>query len=291
MDAVFGDSFSLRAAIDRFLHLQEEMEEVREHFQTTVNHTLALLPERAVRGRCPDEVTARYREAHLAGTRFLALGRKMRELHRHIERADELGDTQGLTPNYRYRAKRANHFYRGLLGDYREMRVAFHDQLGAELRHAGCPVQALLRQNDSGTTPAFGETPETDPTVPLAWETEEGLPLDGLPLAGSKAAIDPRPVSKTGKTAMDPGLQGDRGAQAIWIEIDNRYCDKPSRLAIDGITVGEVPPERRSSVRARAGTRSLCLLPADDRRICGQPGTLRTTYLYEGLTLRVHCSP
>src|SRR5204863_7727836 len=77
--------------------------------------------------------------AMTAGGHYLVLGRQLEARFREIRRSDELGDGAGLTPDYRQKMKRARELYQDLLRDYREMRVAFYDQLGAEMRHAGCP--------------------------------------------------------------------------------------------------------------------------------------------------------
>src|SRR4051812_46164290 len=144
VDPVFGDVASLREAIDQFLALQGEMEKLRDEFSTAVHDTMNRLGPIGARPTrdCPVAVPSSYVKALDAGRRFLALGRRLEGRFRDIRRADEGGDTVGLTPDYRLKAKRARELYLALLRDYREMRVAFYDQLGAELRHAGCKVPA-----------------------------------------------------------------------------------------------------------------------------------------------------
>ena len=46
----------------------------------------------------------------------------------------------GLTPDYRWKVKRVLQQYSALLTDYREMKVAFHDQLVDELKFSGCDI-------------------------------------------------------------------------------------------------------------------------------------------------------
>ena len=92
--------------------------------------------------QCPAATGAPYARALASGGRYLALGQQLQATYREIRRADDLGDTLGLTPDYRLRAKKAKDMHQQLLSDYREMRVAFYDQLGAELRHAGCKLTA-----------------------------------------------------------------------------------------------------------------------------------------------------
>ncbi len=81
-----------------------------------------------------------YARAAEAGRRFLALGRRFAARYRDIHRAEDLGDTVGLTPDYRAKAKKARELYLALVRDYREMRAAFYDQLQGEMRHAGCKL-------------------------------------------------------------------------------------------------------------------------------------------------------
>jgi len=138
IDPVFGDVASLRASIDKFLSLQGEMDRVRDEFSSAVHETLAALAGDPAAPQCPAATGAPYARALASGGRYLALGQQLQASYREIRRAEELGDTLGLTPDYRLRAKKAKEMHQQLLSDYREMRVAFYDQLGAELRHAGC---------------------------------------------------------------------------------------------------------------------------------------------------------
>ena len=47
--------------------------------------------------------------------------------------------------------------YATLLTDYREMKIAFHDQLVDELKYAGCDLQALLIKGDPQAKPGSDE--------------------------------------------------------------------------------------------------------------------------------------
>jgi hypothetical protein len=296
VDPVFGDVLSVRVAVDRFLALESEMESVRNDFSTAVHDTIALLPTaqpvsattgkvtRAATRSCPATVDASYARALAAGARFLQLGRQIEAHHRAIRRADDLGDVQGLTPDYRAKAKRARELYLALVRDYREMRVAFYDQLGTELRFAGCRTGAALA---GGGAAAKAES--VDPANPAAWE------LDGAD-EESSGAIDKRPTGSAPK--LDRPEKIDEAsptsespvARAIWIDVDNARCTQPSRLEIDGQPIGEIASGHRTPVRTRAGPREVCLLPKGDPRTCGAPGTLRRAYFYEGLTLTVVCA-
>jgi hypothetical protein len=270
VDPVFGDIASLRQSVDRFLALQSEMDQVRNEFSTAVQGTLFQLSPLGPRPKgCPAGAGAQYARALAAGGRYLSLGRQLEARFREIRRSDELGDAAGLTPDYRVKVKRARELYNDLLRDYREMRVAFYDQLNAEMRHASCdlptgPTQ-VAKQND--TAP--------DPSDPASWALEEPAPEAPAPVA-------------TGPHAARP-LLAPNAAPAIWITIDNSRCAQKSQLAIDGGSMGAINGHKKLSIRTRAGPHELCVLPSTDKRACGDPGTLRKAYLSEGWTLVVRC--
>jgi len=269
IDAVFGGPDEVRAAIDAFLQVQKDMNRARGEFSMAVHQTLALLPRQRTGKKCPEGLSASYQKAHATGTEFLNLGARLRELNAEIARAYQLRETAGLTPDYRFKAKKAAEFYSELLRDYREMRTIFHDQLGTELRYAGCDTRDLISATVDTAATAISQ--RRDPEDATEWSIEPAAPVE--PKARVATKVD----------------SGDASARAIWIEVDNVACSQPSRLLIDGISRGEIPPGEKSAVRTRTGSRTLCLLPQSDKRNCGDPGTERKTYLYEGLRLSVHC--
>jgi hypothetical protein len=274
VDPVFGDIASLRQSVDRFLALQGEMDQVRSEFSTAVQGTLFQLAPTGPRPRgCPTGASGHYGRALAAGGRYLALGRQLEARFREIRRSDELGDATGLTPDYRAKIKRARELYDDLLRDYREMRVAFYDQLGAEMRHAGCelPTAAQARPQKQGDG-------APDPSDPSSWTLEEATP-------------EPPPATEpaSGPHAARPLLPASGSATAIWITVDNSRCAQRSQLAIDGGALGAVAGHKKLSIRTRAGPHEVCVLPSSDKRACGDPGTLRHAYLYDGWTLVVRC--
>jgi len=271
VDPVFGDIASLRQSVDRFLALQGEMDQVRNEFSTAVQGTLFQLAPLGPRPKgCPAGAGAHYARALAAGGRYLSLGRQLEARFREIRRSDELGDASGLTPDYRMKVKRARELYNDLLRDYREMRVAFYDQLGAEMRHAGCelPTTAagVAKQND--TAP--------DPSDPASWALEEPAPEA------------PPPATALGPHAARP-LLAPNAAPAVWITVDNSHCSQKSQLAIDGAPLGAINGHKKLTIRTRSGPHEVCVLPTTDKRACGDPGTLRKAYLSEGWTLVVRC--
>jgi hypothetical protein len=256
IDPVFGDAAALRASIDRFLALQGEMERVRDDFGAAVHETLAALARTPARA-CPTETAAPYGRAAAAGARYLELGRDLQARFRDIRRADDLGDAIALTPDYRAKVKKAKDVFQQLLGDYREMRVAFYDQLGPEMRHATCK------------TPS-----STEPPLP-ALDAQEAEPAD-----------EPARVA-TAPSA--PAAAAPASAPPVWIDVDNSRCPQPTRVSVDGEPLGEVAPLRKTSFQTHAGPREICALPASDTRACGAAGTVRKAYLHDGWSLAVHC--
>ena len=281
IDPVFGDAASLREAIDQFVALQGEMETVRDEFSASVHAALAQMGPvgAAPPTTCPAEIAPVYDSASAVGRRYLALGRRMAARFRDIRRAEELGDIVALTPDYRNRAKKAHDLYQDRVRDYREMRAAFYEQLTEEMRHAGCklspaaPAAAADKRPDSAAVDRTGP----DPANPKSWELE---PQDETTTA---------PGAKAGGRSGTAGEMADGEAPAVWIQIDNSHCAQPSALTIDGAAVGNIAAQKKIAVRAHAGPHELCVMPGDDKRPCGAPGTLRRAYLHEGWTLVVRC--
>jgi hypothetical protein len=274
IDPVFGDAATLREQIDQFLALQAEMATVRDEFSAAVHKTLAQLGPvgGAAPTTCPANVPASYATASDAGRRFLALGRRFAARFRDIRRAEDLGDTVGLTPDYRAKAKKARDLYAALVRDYREMRAAFYEQLTAEVRHAGCKLPAPGKP--VAAAPAADHPP--DPTNASDWVLDP--PEEAAEPGPGKSAAAPKP------SAADKS-----GGPAIWIQIDNTRCTQRSALTIDGVAIGDIAAGKKIPVRTHAGPHELCVLPARDKQTCGAAGTVRRAYLYDGWTLSVRC--
>ncbi|HVR02321.1 MAG TPA: hypothetical protein VMT47_09335 [Polyangia bacterium] len=290
VDAVFGDAAALRLSVDRFLGLQTDMERVRDEFSTAVHETLTALAgnsaaetaaAKAAPKTCPAATAAPYARALASGTRYLLLGQQLQGRYRDIRRADELGDAAALTPDYRVKIKKARELHQRLLDDYREMRVAFYDQLGAEMRHASCKTGPKAAATEAV---AAGGAPPPNPSDPTAWA------IEGAPVAAE--AHGPSPPTERAPLARLPPEEPPRtgmGAPAIWIDVDNTLCPQSTRVSVDGQSLGEVGPRKKTSVRTHAGPREICALPVSDARSCGDPGTIRKAYLHEGWSLTVHC--
>ena len=292
MDPVFGDVGSLREAIDDFLLLHGETEKVRDELSAAVHATLAQLGSVGARAAksCPAEVLPLYARTADAGRRFLSLGRRLAARAREIARAEQLGETVGLTPDYRMKAKKAGQLYRARLRDYREMRAAVYEQLGAEMRHAGCKLPVAGGPAVPGPAKDGGasDRPAADPANPNDWVLEPAE--DERVGPGSKAAGGRGGETTAAAAATAGGSGSGSGGPAIWIKIDNTRCAQASTLTLDGVAIGEIAGHKNVPVRTRAGPHELCLLPATDKRACGTPGTIRRAYLYDGWTLAVRCA-
>jgi hypothetical protein len=289
VDPVFGDAASLRLSVDRFFALQSDMDHVRDEFSTAVHETLSALagPVGAPAPKaCPVATAEPYARALAAGGRYLLLGQQLQGHFRDIRRADDLGDAAALTPDYRIKVKQARDLHQHLLDDYREMRVAFYDQLGAEMRHATCKtgLKAIAKAAPGDAKPGLAP----NPTDASAWALDDAGPLDE-PHGAPPPAAD-KPGARTSVSEPSPGsVMSTMAAPAIWIDVDNTLCPQPTRVSVDGQVLGEVGARKKSSVRTHAGPREICALPASDARACGDPGTVRKAYLHEGWSLTVHC--
>jgi hypothetical protein len=286
VDPVFGGVAALRTAIDEFLALEEDMKKTRDAFSNAVHEAQRQLrPTMGAAGApgprdCPPGAITAEAKARDAGRRFLALGRRFEARYREIRRGLGVGDTVALTPDYRWKAGRARDLYTELLRDYQEMRAAFHDQLGAELRHAGCKVEVLANGKGARPIPSLGDT-TPDPNNPDDWSlatADEPLPTVVVPPPQPRARrANPKPAD----TDSSP---------AIWIQIDNTRCARPSSFTLDGRPVAAIPAGKKVQIRTRAGPHQLCVLPATEKRACGATGTVRDVYLYEGWSMAVRCA-
>ncbi len=287
VDAVFGDAASLRLSVDRFLGLQTDMERVRDDFSTAVHETLTALASNvgvgadpAAAKTCPAATATPYARALAAGTKYLLLGQQLQGRYRDIRRADVLGDAAALTPDYRVKVKRAKELHQQLLDDYREMRVAFYDQLGAEMHHAGCKTGPKAAPAPTDAVAAAAPSPSD----PSAWTLDEPASADEVAPAPAAAL----PAARAQSEAMPP-LGATMAAPSIWIDVDNTLCAQPTRVTVDRPTAGR---DRRAQEDLRPharGPAEICALPASDPRTCGDPGTIRKAYLHEGWSLTVHC--
>src|SRR5262249_47035011 len=116
VDDVFGDASDYRRTVDRFIELAGQMQAMRDDFarsvQTALNELGARGPDKKTpttkkAGRCPaDTVAAPYAKAHHLGVDYLRVGRELTRHYDQVKEFDRLGESIGLTPDYRWKVKR-----------------------------------------------------------------------------------------------------------------------------------------------------------------------------------------
>jgi hypothetical protein len=294
IDDVFGDANDYRRTIDRFLELTAQMQTLRDDFARSVQTVLAEL-QKAEAARppgkarsCPTaEVAGPYARAHHLGGEYLRIGRELTRHYDQVKEFDRLGESLGLTPDYRWKVRRVLVQYGALLTDYREMKVAFHDQLNDELRYATCDLQALLLRGDPTGKAQLAANDD-------AWP-QPGTPgAPGVPAPKVEAPHETLPPSLPTERVPElkpitlPKRPVEVPRSGILFYIDNTKCARASSLFLDGKRLGDVPPSTRVGFQTAPGPHDLCL--AEERgRPCGQPGTVRRAYLHEGWTISLRC--
>ncbi len=251
---VFGDVRTYRFHVNRFFALDREMDAVRQIFGRQLHAALAELS--AVRG-CPvAKVAPHVVAAAGARKRFEELGAELAARHRIIRQLDDSGDSGALTPGYRRKVNLSRTRYRQTLADLREMRASQDLQLARALRHRGCDPVELARVGLGGTT------------------------------ADSTAALNPMPPARARyrEQAPAPAL-----ADEISFFVDNRGCPGPLSVIVNGSQLGDVAAHGRGAFRALTGRHSMCLLPKGAAGHCGQQGTVRSVFVYDGWSVTLRC--
>ena len=260
---VFGDTAQFREYVDRFHTLYAQMQAARESFSRDVQQVVGTLAAHAEaakgKARCPaDAIALAYARAFHLGQSYHTLGKELEAQHASIKELDDLGETSGLTPDYRWKVTRAIKLYPQVLRDFREMKVAFQEQLAGELQFAGCDAAMLVAKGD-----------ELD---------KAGASHDQVMPAPPPAKLNPRdkvvvPVSATTVTFF----------------VDNGTCDGAMRVYVDGLLVGEVGGRAKAAFRAASGRHDMCLLQSTAPVQCGDTGTLRRTYIHDGWSITLRC--
>jgi hypothetical protein len=271
IETVFGDAAEFRRYVDRFFVVYAEMYKTREDFARNIQNVLASLAAHRAAARepgaarkCPvDAVGLAYGRAFRQGQTYHRLGKELETNFVSIKELDALGETKGLTPDYRWKVARALKFYGQVLTDFREMRVTFQDQLPGELTFNGCDSQILI---------AKGEELEKSGAAPLV--APPVAPPATVASRGGKTIEPPAPVVASGATFF----------------VDNSTCKTTSlRVFLDGTLLGEVGSGAKAAFRALVGRHDLCLIPSSSRAQCGDPGTLRKTYIHDGWAIVLRC--
>jgi hypothetical protein len=300
IDDVFGDASDYRRTIDRFIELATQMQSMRDEFARAVQSALHELGARgpdkkgASKKRvCPIEtVAAPYAKAHQLGGEYLRVGRELTRHYEQVKEFDRLGESIGLTPDYRWKVKRVLQQYSALLTDYREMKVAFHDQLVDELKYSGCELQALLLRGDGHAAKSGSDEAWPQPGQPGAPGVQvaksDNAPRENVPAnLPNERVPPPQPIAMPKRTApADP--TGEAPRSGVLFYVDNTRCQRGATVYVDGKKLGEVPAATRVGFQAAPGPHDLCLLDGTKRE-CGAPGTVRRSYLHEGWTISLRC--
>ncbi len=260
LEFVFGDIDVFKRQIDVFNKLHEEMSAERVLFANATHSAQQALatPRGKAQGakRCPaEEVAPNYALAKSAGLKFKRLGGDLEAAYFAIRQLDELGETSGLTPDYRWKVKKSRARYRQALVDLKEMRAVFGRELEAGLRARGCQPKSLLLL--AQTVPQV--------TVPKAAPKTKG--------ALSKPTTSKSPIPASTATFF----------------VSNETCKDALRVQVDGVLLGSVAPGTKAAFQSLVGRHSLCLLGSDGELTCGDTGTLRTAFVYDGFHVGRHC--
>ena len=264
LSPVFGDTASYRSSVDRFFDVLGQMQAARaeytRHVQTLISSLASHQATTGRRAACPEEAVALpYLQAFRLGQQYHDLGKELERERAVIVDMDSLGETAGLTPDYRWKVERAETQFQAVLTDFREMKASFESQLAPELAHVKCEQTALMQK---GTA-------------------MEEAGLAALVLAPAVPEMPRRMAKKTSTTPVY--------AASATFSVDNASCKKPLAVFLDGKLAGEVPGGDRVSFQTSVGRHSLCLLDPSSERRCGDPGTLRQSYVHDGWSIALRC--
>jgi hypothetical protein len=265
IETVFGDAEQFKRYVDRFHVDYAEMQRTREDFSRNVQAVVASLAaadKAGERGKCPaDAVALSYARAFRFGQIYHRVGKELEANFISIRDLDALGETSGLTPDYRWKVGRALKVYPVLLKDFREMKVAFQEQLATEVRYHGCDPQGLIAKG-------------------------EELEKTGAPRTAAPAKPGGGKKDKGGTTTA--GAPPAQATTATFF-IDNSSCTTTLRVYIDGALMGEVGSSAKAAFQSLVGRHDVCLIPSSSQQQCGDPGTLRRTYIHDGWSVTLRC--
>jgi hypothetical protein len=290
IDDVFGDSSDYRRTVDRFLDLTNHMQATRDDFARSVQAVLAELashPPPKGKRACPaDQVATPYARARRLGADYLRTGRELTRHWEVVKEYDRLGESMGLTPDYRWKVRRVLQQYQALLTDYREMKVALHDQLDDELKYAACDLNALAQKGGGSIEDPWPQPGQPGAPGVLVAKLEKDHESPPATLPSEKVLQPPLPYPPAKNVSpADPGTQPRSG---ILFYVDNAKCQRATAVWLDGRKLGEVPAATRVGFQTAPGPHDLCLLD-DVVKKCGAPGTIRRSYLSEGWTITLRC--
>lgn len=264
IETVFGDAEQFKKYVDRFFILHADMQKNHEDFSRNVQAVIASLTAHQSGGGkgCPvDAVALAYSRAFHKGQLYHRLGKELEANYVSIKELDSLGETSGLTPDYRWKVSKALKAYPQVLKDFKEMQVAFQDQLASELKYKGCAPDTLIAKGEE------------------------------LEKTGAPPTAEPAEVAKKDKKAKKKGDVETPvvAASSATFFVDNSSCKTSLRVYLDNAFLGEVGSASKAAFRSLVGRHDLCLIPSSSQQQCGDPGTLRKTYIHDGWSITLRC--
>ena len=195
-------------------------------------------------------------------------------------------------PTIAGRCKRVLQQYTTLLTDYREMKVAFHDQLVDELKYAGCDLQALLIKGDPQAKPRRATTPGRSrgsrARRACSW------PRTIRRTRRCRRICRRRGCRRRSRFALPKqhgagGSDGERAAlgRAV-LRRQHQVPARRDRVSSTARSWAKCRRRRASASRRRRG-RTICACSTTTKKECGAPGTVRRSYLHEGWTISLRC--
>ncbi len=264
IETVFGDAEQYKRYVDRFYADYGEMQKTREDFSRNVQAVLATLAaadQAHGPARCPsDAVALTYSRAFRLGQVYHKLGKELEANMISIRELHALGETAALTPDYRWKVAKTFKIYPEVLNDFREMKVAFQAQLAAEVKFHGCDIGVLVAKGEEL------EKAGAPPTAPMA---RPGVVM----------------VKKKDADKLAPPI----AASTATFFIDNSSCPTALRIYVDANLVGEVGSSAKAAFQSPVGRHDLCLIPSTSQQQCGDPGTVRRTYIHDGWSITLRC--
>ncbi len=274
VETVFGDIASYKARIDHFTTVHTTMGAERKRFATAAHFLQGTLGsmKRVPRKRsaCPsDRLAASVFAANESHEQFRKLGVEFERSFLVIRDLHDLGESAGLTPDYRARVRNSRGEYQQALNDLAEMNAVLQLQLAPELAKRGCKTTELVQY-------AQDQQREETRTEPETSATEDAT------ATATATATKTKTKTNTESTAVR--------ARAVTFFVDNRECPDDVNIFVDGKRLGHVAGNTHAAFQSLSGRHALCLLIDSDVAQCGDTGTVRTAFVHDGFRIQRSCN-
>lgn len=262
LEPVFGDIGAYKARIDQFSKLHASMATERKRFATATHQVQVTLgpvakanrrhrKQRAKRATCPTESIAKsVASAFQSHEKFKMLGVQFERSFLAIRDLHQLGESAGLTPDYRGRVLQSRAAYQEALGDLGDMNAVIRLQVGPDLAKRGCKVADLVDYASSQAE-------------------EKAIVAKATPKISTESTVV--------------------RARAVTFFVDNRTCSGGLDVYVDGALLGHVAGGTHAAFQSLSGRHALCLLDEGGVVQCGDTGTVRTAFVHDGFRLQRSC--